>query len=154
METEGRFVSDNDTSCAWSKSSKYTRERHFRAQMEKFVIDGHKNQCSKAVIASMPTDIKGIRAFIRRNKIDPKHDILYWKLRNGITTRLRREDMMKWEKEFKRERTKKAKDFLFFKMLGHPQYGIFAPLLERKCPIKKPSPTITPTTTLIELNLM
>lgn len=136
MEVEKFFANDCETSQKWSKRSKYTRERHLRAQMEKFEIDGYKNQRSD-LVPLMPIDIKGIRAFMRLHKIDQKYDVLYWKLRNGVTTRLRREDMMNWEREFKRGRGKKTKDFLFDKMLGHPTYGIFTPLLERKCQ-KKP----------------
>ena len=109
----------------------YERNKYFRDLLNR--VSGIDFNEKKAVdINEMPHSISGIRKYIYRNKLHPRNDYHYWRIKNGITQQIKREHMIDWEKDFKRTRKIKQKDFLYNRLMEIEEYHIFVPLFVRK----------------------
>ena len=84
------------------------------------------------ILNQLSPDIKGIRKYLYKNKINIKNDYYYWLKKNDITTKIKQNHISLWTQEYRKQRNISPKYFLYTKMKDIAEYSAFAQLLEPK----------------------
>jgi hypothetical protein len=115
----------------------YDRMKHLNQLLLK--LNGAKFGDCKEKDPEIPDnmEIKDVRIWMKKNKLNAKNDFYYWRLSNKIEQMIRSNDRYDWATEYKRLRTNKAKDFVFDKVNKNENYKVFSILLHRKAPKKE-----------------
>ena len=114
----------------------YEKSKHLGDLIKR--ISGHyylnKNGAgpSHLILDKIPTDIKGIRKYLSKKKLNIKNDYYYWLLKNEITKKISPDHVNSWIKEFKKLRNISPRQFLYKKFLVTPGYEMFIDLFAQK----------------------
>jgi hypothetical protein len=115
-------------------NQRYNKAKHFTNKIQR--LSGYFYPVTKEInINDVPSDMRSIRKYLKKNKLHPKNDFYFWRLKNNIKAEISKNLEIKWVTEFKKQRLS-AKKFLYNKFLQFQEFNVFLQFFEQKT-IKK-----------------
>ena len=111
---------------------KYNKLKHFTDTLHRLSGYFYNNKNNETVdIELLPTSMKGIRKYIKKNKLHIKNDYYYWRQKNNVTVCIDKNHEALWKKEYLHTK-KSLREFLYDKLIQYKKYEIFYPFFKRK----------------------